>query len=154
MYALFYLSISDVHCRPSVEVIIITCYTLVLTVSRSHPIFRYICLIIASGVANSMNPILWPSRIKSFPGTSAAGFAIGLTNAMAQCAGLLGPQVFSRKSLNLYFHHQTLTCFPAVYGPTYRTSYLVCIGLLTTSLVCITLSGIFMGRLRLSKVAS
>ncbi|KAJ3752212.1 major facilitator superfamily domain-containing protein [Lentinula raphanica] len=111
-----------------VELINIICYTLLLTVNSTA--IRYLALLISTATAGSVYPILWPNRVKAAHGTTAAAIAIGVTNALAQFSGILGSQVFL-----------------SVYGPTYRVSFIVCIGLLAGAVVFITLSGALLGEL-------
>ncbi|KAJ3843045.1 major facilitator superfamily domain-containing protein [Lentinula raphanica] len=110
------------------ELINIICYTLLLTVNSTT--IRYLALLISTATAGSVYPILWPNRVKAAHGTTAAAIAIGVTNALAQFSGILGPQVFL-----------------SVYGPTYRVSFIVCIGLLAGAVVFIALSGALLGEL-------
>lgn len=56
---------------------------------------KYLALVVATGTAGSVYPVLWPKRVQAARGTTAAGVAIGTTNAVAQFSGILGPQVFS-----------------------------------------------------------
>ncbi len=56
---------------------------------------RYLALLVATATAGSVYAVLWPNRVEAARGTSATGMAIGITNAIAQFSGILGPQVFS-----------------------------------------------------------
>ncbi|KAG6812016.1 hypothetical protein H0H92_004745 [Tricholoma furcatifolium] len=95
---------------------------------------KYLALCVATATAGSVYPILWPSRVKAARGTTAAGVAIGITNATAQFSGILGPTVFS-----------------TIYGPTYRISYTVCSALLAGAILSIALTGVLMGELLRTK---
>jgi len=64
--------------------------------------------------------VIWPERIRALEGTVAAGMGIGLTNAMAQFSGIVGPHVYS-----------------TVFGPTYRTSYVICLCFLIVGIIAI-----------------
>ncbi|KAF5392071.1 hypothetical protein D9757_003210 [Collybiopsis confluens] len=108
------------------EVTNIICYTLLLTVKTT--VVRYLALLVSTSTAGSVYPILWPARVKASRGTTAAGIAIGITNALAQFQGILGPQVFL-----------------SVYGPTYRVSFLTCVGLLAGAVIFIAMTGLLMG---------
>ncbi|KAG6911077.1 hypothetical protein DXG01_004592 [Tephrocybe rancida] len=110
------------------ETINIICCVLLLTVKV--PVVKYLALCVATSTAGSVYPILWPSRVKASRGTTAAGVAIGLTNATAQFAGILGPTVFS-----------------TIYGPTYRVSFIVCSALLAGAILSIAATGLLMGEL-------
>jgi hypothetical protein len=78
---------------------------------------RYLALIVAVSCAGSAYPVIWPERIRALEGTVAAGFGIGLTNAMAQFGGIVGPHVYS-----------------TVFGPRYRVSYTICLSVLVVSI--------------------
>ncbi|KAJ3892184.1 major facilitator superfamily domain-containing protein [Lentinula edodes] len=114
------------------EIVNIICYVLLLTVDVV--VVRYLALLVSTATAGSVYPILWPNRVKAAHGTTAAGIAIGITNAVAQFSGILGPQVFL-----------------SVYGPTYKVSFLVCVGLLAGAVVFIGMSGALLGELGLGK---
>ncbi|KAJ3915429.1 major facilitator superfamily domain-containing protein [Lentinula edodes] len=114
------------------EIVNIICYVLLLTVDVV--VVRYLALLVSTATAGSVYPILWPNRVKAAHGTTAAGIAIGITNAVAQFSGILGPQVFL-----------------SVYGPTYRVSFLICVGLLAGAVVFIAMSGALLGELGLGK---
>ncbi|KAF8580945.1 MFS general substrate transporter [Ramaria rubella] len=107
------------------EMVNIICCILLLTVKVN--IVKYLALMVASGTAGSVYPILWPARVKAARGTTSAGLAIGFTNACAQLSGILGPQLF----------------LPS-FGPDYRVSFIVCCGLLFGAIVCIAASWILM----------
>jgi hypothetical protein len=97
----------------SVELTNIVCCVIVLTVHVSlsfplracmtlwinqSPVVRYLALLVSSATAGSVYPMLWPHRVKASHGTTAAGLAIGWTNACAQASGIVGPHVFSSES--------------------------------------------------------
>ncbi|KAF8527069.1 high-affinity nicotinic acid transporter [Gautieria morchelliformis] len=103
------------------EVVNIICCIILLTVKVN--VVKYLALMVASGTAGSVYPILWPARVKAARGTTSAGLAIGFTNACSQFQGILGPQVF----------------LPS-FGPEYRVSFIVCCGLLFGAIVCIVAS--------------
>ncbi|KAF2169082.1 hypothetical protein M409DRAFT_65369 [Zasmidium cellare ATCC 36951] len=103
------------------EVITCICYILLIVVKNS--IAKYCLLSIAISCSICIYPILWPERIRAAHGTTTAGLAIGLTNASAQFSGLVGPQVFQSR-----------------FGPTYKVSYSVSIGLLAGAIVSIAAS--------------
>jgi nitrate/nitrite transporter NarK len=67
--------------------------------------------------------VIWPERIRALDGTVAAGVGIGLTNAMAQFGGIVGPHVYS-----------------TVFGPSYHVSYVICLCFLLVAISAITLS--------------
>lgn len=75
---------------------------------------------IATSCSICIYPILWPERIRAAHGTTAAGLTIGLTNAAAQMTGIVGPQVYQSK-----------------FGPTYKVSYSISIGLLVGAIASI-----------------
>ncbi|KAK0432051.1 major facilitator superfamily domain-containing protein [Desarmillaria tabescens] len=92
-------------------------------------VVRYLALLVATATAGSVYAVLWPNRVEAARGTSAAGMAIGITNAIAQFSGILGPQVFS-----------------GIYGPSYRVSFSVCVGLLAGAVVSIGASAVLLRR--------
>ena len=108
----------DWKLRSIVESTTIICYILLITVK--NPVVRYFCLIVAISCAGSAYPVIWPERIRALEGTVAAGMGIGLTNAMAQFSGIVGPHVYS-----------------TVFGPTYRTSYVICLCFLIVGIIAI-----------------
>lgn len=109
------------------EFVNIICIIILLTVRAST--VKYLALVVATGTAGSVYPVLWPARVRAAKGTTAAGIAIGVTNAIAQFSGILGPQVFS-----------------TTYGPGYRVSFVVCVALLVGAIAGIALSGWLMRR--------
>lgn len=84
---------------------------------------KYLCLIVATSCAGSAHPVIWPERIRALGGTVAAGIGIGLTNAMAQFGGIVGPHVYS-----------------TVFGPGYHISYAICLCFLIVAVAAILLS--------------
>jgi nitrate/nitrite transporter NarK len=86
-------------------------------------VVRYLALIVAVACAGSAYPVIWPERIRALDGTVAAGIGIGLTNAMAQFGGIVGPHVYS-----------------TVFGPSYHVSYVICLSFLVVAISAITLS--------------
>jgi hypothetical protein len=119
-----YLSISN----PSlVESTIIICYIILVTVKVAT--VKYICLIVAVACAGSAYPVIWPERIRDLEGTVASGIGIGFTNAMAQFSGIVGPHVYS-----------------TVFGPTYRTSYVICLSVLLGGISAILASWVLVRR--------
>ncbi|KAG7446707.1 MFS general substrate transporter [Guyanagaster necrorhizus] len=106
----------------------IICCIILLTVNV--PVVRYLALLVATATAGSVYAVLWPNRVEATRGTSAAGMAIGITNAIAQFSGILGPQVFS-----------------GIYGPSYKVSFSVCVGLLAGAILSIAASAVLLHRL-------
>ena len=105
----------------SIESTIIICYIILVTVS--NPVVRYLAIIVAVACAGSAYPVIWPERIRALDNTVAAGVGIGLTNAMAQFGGIVGPHVYS-----------------TVFGPSYHVSYVICLCFLVVAISAITLS--------------
>lgn len=95
----------------------------------SSPVVRYLALIVAVSCAGSAYPVIWPERIRALDGTVAAGFGIGLTNAMAQFSGIVGPHVYS-----------------TVFGPRYKVSYTICLSILVVSISSILTSWAIISR--------
>ncbi|PBK95370.1 MFS general substrate transporter [Armillaria gallica] len=106
----------------------IICCIILLTVNV--PVVRYLALLVATATAGSVYAVLWPNRVEAARGTSATGMAIGITNAIAQFSGILGPQVFS-----------------GIYGPSYKVSFSVCVGLLAGAILSIAASAVLLHRL-------
>ncbi|KAL2827654.1 major facilitator superfamily domain-containing protein [Aspergillus pseudoustus] len=105
----------------AIESTIIICYIILITVHNS--VVKYLVLIVATACAGSAYPVIWPERIRALEGTVAAGVGIGLTNAMAQFSGVAGPHVYNSR-----------------FGPTYRTSYIICLCFLIVAITGVTLS--------------
>ena len=94
-----------------------------------NTVVKYLCLIVAISCAGSAFPVIWPERMRALEGTVASGFGIGFTNAMAQFSGIVGPHVYS-----------------TIFGPTYWTSYTICLSLLVVGIVAILTSWLFIHR--------
>lgn len=77
-------------------------------------------LVVATSYAGSAYPVIWPEWIRALDGTVAAGIGIGITNAMAQFGGIVGPQVYS-----------------TVFGPTHHVSYIICLCFLIVAIAAI-----------------
>jgi nitrate/nitrite transporter NarK len=99
-------------------------------------VVKYLALIVAVSCAGSAYPVIWSERIRALEGTVAAGIGIGLTNAMAQFGGIVGPHVYS-----------------TVFGPGYHVSYVICLCFLIVAISAILLSWFFVWR-KDRKVAS
>ncbi|KAJ6567084.1 major facilitator superfamily domain-containing protein [Mycena capillaripes] len=83
------------------DVVIIVCYIILLYVDTVG--VRYFVLVVSTGASGSLYPMLWPKRVQALRGTAMAGLGIGLHNASAQFSGILGPQIFSRAYLVVFF---------------------------------------------------
>lgn len=118
----------------TVESTIILCYILLITVP--NPVVKYLCLIVATSCAGSAYPVIWPERIRALEGTVAAGIGIGITNAMAQFGGIVGPHVYS-----------------TVFGPGYHVSYVICLCFLIVAISAILVSWLLVWRKDRRKVA-
>ena len=94
-----------------------------------NTVVKYLCLIVAISCAGSAFPVIWPERMRALEGTVASGIGIGFTNAMAQFSGIVGPHVYS-----------------TIFGPTYRTSYMICLSLLVVGISTILTSWLFIHR--------
>lgn len=117
-------------CSPNistVEATTIICYIILITVPNS--VVKYLCLIVATSCAGSAYPVIWPERIRALDGTVAAGIGIGLTNAMAQFGGIVGPHVYS-----------------TVFGPGYHVSYVICLCFLIIAIAAILASWLLVWR--------
>lgn len=102
----------------ALEVVQIICFVLLVTIKNK--VGKYILVMVATAAGQSFFPIIWPERIRAAKGTTAAGLAIGTTNAACQLMGIVGPQIYNLK-----------------FGPTYRVSYSVSIGVLCATVVSI-----------------
>jgi len=111
----------------SVEGTTIVCYIILITVHS--PVVKYLALIVAVSCAGSAYPVIWPERIRALDGTVAAGIGIGLTNAMAQFSGIVGPHVYS-----------------TVFGPSYHVSYIICLCFLIVAIASILASWLLVWR--------
>lgn len=100
------------------SVVQIVCYIVLLTVNSN--IAKYIMLIIATSISNSLFPVLWPDRMRIVKGTSSSALAIGITNGICQFMGIIGPQIYQPK-----------------FGPSYHVSYACSIGLCSVTTVLI-----------------
>ena len=103
------------------------CYIILMTVSNA--VVKYLALIVAVSCAGSAYPVIWPERIRALEGTVAAGIGIGLTNAMAQFGGIVGPHVYS-----------------TVFGPGYHVSYTICLCFLIVAITAILVSWLLVWR--------
>ncbi|KUI69211.1 hypothetical protein VM1G_04905 [Cytospora mali] len=99
----------------------IICYVLLITFDNSTA--KYILIVVAKATTACFFPILWPERIRDTSGATNAGLAIGITNAITQLDGIIGPQLYQSK-----------------FGPSYKVSYCISIGLLivTALTMCLT----------------
>jgi nitrate/nitrite transporter NarK len=111
----------------TVEATTIICYIILITVPNA--VVKYLCLIIATSCAGSAYPVIWPERIRALDGTVAAGIGIGLTNAMAQFGGIVGPHVYS-----------------TIFGPSYQVSYVICLCFLIVAITAILISWLLVWR--------
>lgn len=99
----------------------IMCYILLITVHDAAA--KYVLVVVATAASSSFFPIIWPERIRATSGTTSAALAIGVTNALAQLQGIVGPQVYQSK-----------------FGPSYTVSYSTSIGLLAVTVVTMCLA--------------
>lgn len=96
------------------------CICFIILITVKNPVVKYIFVTLALACSICIYPIVWPERIRAAHGTTTAGMAIGITNAAAQLQGIVGPQVYQSK-----------------FGPTYRVSFAVSIGLLAGAIASI-----------------
>ena len=101
------------------EIVICACYAILITVKI--PVVKYIFITLASACVSCVYPLMWPQRIRAARGTTGAGLGIGITNACAQLAGIVGPQLYATR-----------------FGPGYKLSYSVSIGMLGGAVVMMT----------------
>ncbi|TVY94254.1 MFS transporter [Lachnellula willkommii] len=119
----------------AIESTIIICYILLITVPNA--VVKYLCLIVATSCAGSAYPVIWPERIRALGGTVSAGIGIGLTNAMAQFGGIVGPHVYS-----------------TVFGPGYHESYVICLCFLIVGITAILVTWLIIWRRDRKKAVS
>ncbi|CEQ40900.1 SPOSA6832_02569 [Sporobolomyces salmonicolor] len=55
---------------------------------------RYAAACVVTGASTSAYACMWPRRVAAIRGTSAAAFGIGITNAISQLSGIVGPQLY------------------------------------------------------------
>lgn len=103
------------------------CYVILIFLRNAAA--KYVLITIATACSICIYPILWPERIRAAHGTTTAGLTIGMTNAAAQLTGMVGPQVYQSK-----------------FGPTYRISYTVSIGLLAGAITMIATTWLLIAR--------
>ena len=118
----------------SLELFACICFIVLITVR--HPIIKYIFIILAMVSSMGIYPILWPERIRITYGTTSAALSIGITGAAAEMHGVVGPQVYQDK-----------------FGPTYRVSFIVSIGLSSVAIVGMAVTWIIIRRRDKSVVA-
>ncbi|KAI5358431.1 putative major facilitator superfamily, MFS transporter superfamily [Septoria linicola] len=111
----------------SLEIIACVCYVILIFLRNAAA--KYVLITIATACSICIYPILWPERIRAAHGTTTAGFTIGMTNAAARLTGMVGPQVYQSK-----------------FGPTYRISYIVSIGLLAGAISMISTTWFLISR--------
>ena len=97
------------------EAMACACYIVLVVVEQ--PLAKYIMLILAAVCQLTVFPILWPERIRAAEGTTGAGLAIGITSTSSDSHGIIGPQIYQDS-----------------FGPSYRISFSVSIGLICFSL--------------------
>lgn len=79
----------------TVESVALLCSILLLVIH--FPIAKYLIISVAVACSTCVCPVLWPERIRAAHGTTAAGLAVGITNASAQLMGIVGPQVYQSR---------------------------------------------------------
>ena len=109
------------------------CYIVLIIVE--HPVAKYVLIVLATTTAISTFPVLWPERIRAAHGATATGLAIGITGSAAQLHGLIGPHIYQK-----------------AFGPTYRISFLVSVGLLVCALITISVTWVIIRRRDASRV--
>jgi hypothetical protein len=100
-------------------------------------VVKYLCLIVATSCAGSAYLVTWPERIRALDGTVSAGVGIGLTNAMAQFGGIVGPHVYS-----------------TVFGPRYHESYVICLCFLVVGITAILVTWLIIWKRDCKKAVS
>ena len=105
----------------SLEAMACACYIVLVAVEQ--PLVKYIILILAAVCQLAVFPVLWPERIRAAEGTTSAGLAIGITSTAADLHGIVGPQIYQDS-----------------FGPSYRTSFSVSIGLICFSMASIAVT--------------
>ncbi len=111
------------------NICVLACYIALILVKG--PLVRYILIMLAMIFGIGVLPILWPERIRATNGTTGAGLAIGLTTAVASTNGVISPHIYLER-----------------FAPTYRTSYIISIGMLVASTVLIAVTKVLLDRKR------
>lgn len=94
------------------------CYIVLIVVEQT--LAKYLMIVLVAILSFAVLPILWPERIRASEGATNAGLAIGITAASGGLHGLVGPQVYQSS-----------------FGPGYRVSFSVSIGLICFSVASI-----------------
>jgi len=85
-------------------IVIMACYSVLFTFPSTGAV--YATSILATALASSWYPMMWPWRVQTTSKATGSAFAIGFVNSYGQIGGALGPQIFRQK-----------------YAPRYRTSF-------------------------------
>ena len=101
----------------------LSCACFIVLLVIEHPVAKYVFIAFEAILAFTLLPILWPERIRTSKGATHAALAIGITSASTALHGVVGPQLFQKK-----------------FGPNYRISFGVSIGLTFVAIIAIAIT--------------
>ncbi|GAA5900204.1 hypothetical protein JCM5296_001487 [Sporobolomyces johnsonii] len=76
----------------AIQVGVIVAFICLITVEPAG--VRYAAACVVTGASTSAYACMWPRRVAAIRGTSAAALGIGITNAISQLSGIVGPQLY------------------------------------------------------------
>ncbi|RDW61479.1 pantothenate transporter-2 [Coleophoma crateriformis] len=85
-------------------IIILACYSVLVTFPNTGGV--YAASILATSLASSWYPMMWPWRVQTTSKATGSAFSIGFVNSYGQIGSAIGPQIFRSK-----------------YAPRYQTSF-------------------------------
>ncbi|KAL3427555.1 pantothenate transporter [Phlyctema vagabunda] len=88
----------------SFMIVILACYSVLFTFPNTGGV--YAASILATSLASSWYPMMWPWRVQTTSKATGSAFSIGFVNSYGQIGGAIGPQIFRQK-----------------YAPRYATSF-------------------------------
>ncbi|KAH8601958.1 major facilitator superfamily domain-containing protein [Bisporella sp. PMI_857] len=100
----------------SFMVVIFACYSVLYTYPNTGGV--YAASILATSLASSWYPMMWPWRVQTTSKATGSAFAIGFVNSYGQIGGAVGPQIFRSK-----------------YAPKYSTSFAVAMAMLGCAII-------------------
>lgn len=92
---------ADTACLPrplfplSFMIVILACYGVLFTFPNTGGV--YAASILATSLASSWYPMMWPWRVQTTSKATGSAFSIGFVNSYGQIGGAIGPQIFRNK---------------------------------------------------------